>query len=224
MKSISDNILIEFDGTWLKPEVTEAGLEIGTDWTYRPDERRVHEGIVRSTNQGKRTKNYPNDLKIGDKVRCYYNAIDLAVPYEITGNDKAIYSITLHEILHRINDDGSADMQCGWVAGQAPPVRVPLGMEMVLHNNRMWWKGKVTGLLSGPVDLKQIKNRMILTHQGTIKESDWDFYNGDLIYMEKDCEFPNNGHNLIQGQRYWFARQENIIGYEDDEGAKKRRK
>lgn len=212
MKSISDNILIEFEGTWLKPEITPAGLEIGTDWTYRPDERRVHEGIVRSTNQGKSTKEYPNDLKIGDKVRCYYNAIDLAVPYYQLDNDKAIYSITLYEVLHRINPDGSADMQCGWVAGEAPPIRIPLGMEMVKHNNHLWWAGISTGVLHRQITKKEFKNTMILRHQGEIYVDDWGFENGDTVFMLDSCEFPNNGHNEIQGKRYWFVRQENLIG------------
>ena len=220
MKSVSNEILIEFEGTWLPPEITPAGLEIGTDWTYRPDERRVHEGIIRSTNHGRLAKDYPNDLKIGDRVRCYYNAIDLVDPLIRTGDcyqdDKAIYSITLHEVLHRINPDGSADMQCGWVAGEIPPLRIPPGMKMVKHNNAMWWAGEATGLVHKKVDLKEIKNRMILRHQGDLYVDDWDFENGDTVLMEEHCEFPNNGHNMIQGKAHWFARQENIIGRLND--------
>lgn len=212
MKSISDNILIEFEGTWLKPEITKAGLEIGTDWTYRPDERRVHEGIIRSTNNGRLAKEFPNNLNIGDKVRCYYNAIDLNDPYFRLDNDKAIYSIMLMEVLHRINPNETIDMQCGWVAGEAPPIPTPTGMTMVMHQNAPWWAGKATGVLHGPVDFKQIKNKMILRHFGEIYVDDWDFEVGDEVLMVPDCEFPNNGHNDIQGKKYWFVRQENLIG------------
>jgi hypothetical protein len=212
MISVSDNILIEFDGQWLEPEVSENGIETGTDWTYRPDEQRVHEGIVRSVNHSWRAKNYPNDLKVGDKVRCYYNAIDLAVPYIKVSNTKAIYSVTMHEVLHRINPDGSIDMQNGWVAGEPPPLQIPHGMRMEMINNVPWWVGEATGIAHEKINFGAIKNRMILRYQGEIYVDDWDFEDGDTVLMLKDCEFPNNGHNEIQGKKYWFVRQENIIG------------
>ena len=223
MKNVSDNILIEFDGKWLEPEITKAGLEIGTDWTYRPDECRVHTGIVRSTNHSRLAQDYPNDLKIGDRVRCYYNAIDLAVPYFKVSNTKAIYSITMYEILHRINDDGSIDMQNGWVAGEPPPLLVPKGMVLKMINNTPWWVGSTTGVAHKRVDIKDIQNRMILRYQGKLYVDEWEFLNGDIVLMVPHCKFPNNGHNDIQGKKYWFVRQENIIGYVDDDDAKNRR-
>ena len=129
----------------------------------------------------------------------------------------------MYEILHRINDDGSIDMQNGWVAGEAPPLQVPKGMVLKMINNTPWWVGSTTGVAYKRVNTKDIQNRMILRYQGKLYVDEWEFLNGDIVLMVPHCKFPNNGHNDIQGKKYWFVRQENIIGYVDDDDAKKRR-
>lgn len=160
-----------------------------------------------------RTGDYPTTLKVGDTVRCEYGSMDDKNPLDM-GDGELYFHLHLSEILYKINEDGSPVMQHGWVLGSGLPVVKPewsTGHQVI--NGIPYWMNKF-GHCVERINMTEQKNKMLVHSIGETKPSlgELEFKVGDVVIMEPECEFTNHGNNVINGRKYWFVRQEDIIG------------
>ena len=203
------SFLLEFEGRFID-EMPFNGGTLKIEPMFRPQETLQTIATV----VGMPVHNdpmHPHNLAEGDKVRVWYNAIDGDQPIMNRGaGDSGIYRIDPMHILHRI--EPVIEMQCGWIAVQSLPVPIPDGFMAQKINNQFMLVGKATGVVSGPVDFSGIKNRGKVKYVGTHVEGLDAINSGETVIMAEGCEFPNNGHNEILGEKFWFVHQKDIIG------------
>jgi hypothetical protein len=155
---------------------------------------------------------FPSTLKVGDTVRMEYGTMDDKNPIELEG-EGLFYHAHLSEILYKIHEDGTPEMQHGWVLGQGLPVPKPEeAVSSQTVNGIAYWKNAM-GFLYQKVDFAGMLNRMRVCGFGLPKPSlgEIPYELEDIVYMEDDCEFTNHNNNTILGNKYWFVRQEDII-------------
>ena len=166
------------------------------------------------------TGDFPSTIKVGDTVRCEYGTMDDKNPLDISEEGEGVcYHAHLSEILYKINpEDGTPEMQHGWILGRGLPVINPdwaVGHETI--SGIPYWKNSA-GHCIEKINLSGQKNRMKVYGIGLIKPSlnkdgqGLGFGLGDIVVMEDECEFTNHNNNEILGRKYWFVRQEDIIG------------
>lgn len=214
MKSIKELAIVKFRNKYIdeigdkvKFHLPEVAIEAAiNDLDYTET---IAEVVAVPDNTG----DFPSTIKVGDTVRCEYGTMDDKNPLEVEGKGTC-YHAHLSEILYKINDDGTPKMQHGWVLGRGLPVIKPdyaVGHEMV--KGTPYWKNK-SGHCIEKIDLSGQKNKMKVHGIGLPKPSitPLEFGVGDIVAMEVDCEFTNHNNNEILGRKYWFVRQEDIIG------------
>jgi hypothetical protein len=159
------------------------------------------------------TGDFPSTLSIGDKVRCEYGSMDDKEPLDLV-EDGILYHVHLGEILYKIHDNGVPEMQHGWVLGKGLPVEKPewaAGHQVI--SGIPYWQNSA-GHCIEKIDMTGQKNKMKVCGFGLPKPSlkEIPYKIGDIVAMLRECEFTNHNNNEILGQRYWFVRQEDIIG------------
>jgi hypothetical protein len=207
MKAVTSQGIIKVKGVFID-EIPFNGGTLKIEPRFRPMENLVTEAEILAP--PKQTHDYPNDLVEGDRVRIFYNAIDPdAEPPVYTEGEYGIYRIDAMHILYRIVGE-SAEMQMGWVACEALPLKIPEGKRYDKINNVAYWIDKVTGLAE-KVDFTPLQRQAFVRHVGIPIPGLEPLSPGDHICMLPECEFDNDGRSTIEGKRYWFVHQGDII-------------
>jgi len=208
MKSIKELAIVNFDRKF-KEKV--GSIHILPDWAV--NELDYAETIATVVALPEYTGDFPSTLKVGDTVRMEYGTMDDKNPIELEG-EGLFYHAHLSEILYKIHENGTPEMQHGWILGKGLPVPKPeKAVRSQIISGIAYWVNK-EGFCYEKVDLAGQTNRMLVCGFGLPKPSlgELEYELGDIVIMLDDCEFTNHNNNEISGQRYWFARQEDIIG------------
>jgi len=209
MKSVAELAIVRFKGRW--HEQTKSGLHLQPEFAVNNLDYAQTEATVVALPD--HYGDFPSTLKVGDTVVCEYGAMDDKNPLEIEG-EGLCFHVHLSEIIYKKHSDGRPEMQHGWVLGRGLPVPKPewaKGTETI--NNIVYWTNEF-GHAIEKVDFSGQKNKMKVFGFGLPKPSlgEIPYKLGDIVAMLPECEFTNHGNNEILGNKFWFVRQEDIVG------------
>lgn len=206
-QTLKDYVLVSIEKEYLDA-MKNTTLDLVIDPEFNPEKYRQTTGIVVSLPR-RITCGAAPVIEVGDKIHFHYNAIDTNAKLAVDG--KNYYRIAYWDILC-IERSTTLIPVAGWVlCDPIEGVRFDLGG---IEAGSISTSGIISEIMFGGREVHDTKRAIVrYTDKPLAGQPELDLQDGDVVYYSEAADFDNN-ENFINGHKYFYIRQEDILAKE----------